>query len=219
MSRRRFSSLQKKVIMKKLIASGLLASVFTFTPFLSTQAAIVLLMTEVGNDVVLTSSGSVSNPLITKNFAPNINVFGTSISANVNPSVGTLVSGSRADGWDAYTNALVGSKDFGPGTVTIPATTTTGPVFGIDLSTNPNQLIVDYDELFDDTLGKGTGATWENQTLESLGITPGTYAWTLDGRFGRDTITLTAAVPEPSLLSLAAAAMAGGFVLLRRRRR
>jgi len=204
--------------MNKLIASWLLASVFTLTPVLSSRAAIVLLITQEGNDVVLSSSGSIVNPLNTRNFAPNVNVFGTSISAMVNPSVGTLVGGSREDGWDAYTNALVGPKDMGPGTLTIPATTTSGPVFGIDLSTNPNQLIVDYDELFDETLGKDTGAVWENQTLESLGLTPGTYDWTLDGRFNRDTITLTVAVPEPSAFILVMSLIAGSLVLLRRRR-
>jgi len=204
--------------MKRLISRYSLALISLFAPILSTQAAIVLLLTEVGDDVVLSSTGSVSNPLFNRGIGPNINELTGGVSAMLNPDSVVLISGSREGNHDIYTNALVGPDTIGPGTVTVPATTTTGPLFGFDLSTNPNNLYVDYDELFDETLGKGTGAVWENQTLDSLGVTVGTYVWKLDGRFGGDTITLTVAVPEPGVFTLLAGLGACLFVLYRRRK-
>ena len=58
--------------------------------------------------------------------------------------------------------------------------------------------------------------TWNNQTLSSLGLTPGTYTWTWGTAPHADSLALQITVPEPASFSLLAIA---GLAMLRRRAR
>ncbi len=64
-------------------------------------------------------------------------------------------------------------------------------------------------------------ATYDNQTLSSLGATPGTYTWRWGSGATADSFTLdipAPSVPEPASLALFGTGLAG-FGVIRRRRR
>ena len=185
----------------------------------SSFAAITLTMEQVGNDVVVTSVGGIFNPVGAG--STDFSVTNGDFSGATIPGVAVLFIGTNTDDADPamaeWDGAIVsGPGDFGPGLSTVNATISTGQGFGFNAG-GTNTLFVDPDQLFAPgfSFGVGSGATWENTTLEALGVTQGTYVWTLDSaRFNNDTITLNV-IPEPSsalLLSIA------GLGLFRRRR-
>jgi hypothetical protein len=137
------------------------------------------------------------------------------------PVVGSLGSGSEI-GASYYENPFVsGPFNFGSGLTNTVATSTTGPFLQIFRTADPAQLLVDPDGLVAGApFGVGTGATWAGSTLAALGVTPGTYVWTLDSRFNGDTITLQvlepAEAPVPGTFALLGLGLAGLGALRRR---
>jgi hypothetical protein len=190
-----------------ILTLGLLATVAA--PL--ANAAFIINFTEVGSDVVLTYSGSTTViPSSDGGFSVSLNN-----DARLNPSNGfvsaTIGSGSfSVDAWNFDDGGQFPS--FGTDTFTTGATVQAGStIFGF-ISSPTGQLYLPDDYVSGSSVGGS--ATFANASLVSLGITPGTYGTTFGG--GADSITLTAAVPEPS--SFALIAVMGLGALLRRRR-
>lgn len=156
----------------------------------STQAApYVVTLQQVGANVVATGSGA-------------LNLRGLSLDPNgggfedtaINPSWGLITTG--AGGLVDFYNGVTGPASFGTASVTFGSGT--GDI--VALAGIYNDLRVPQGYVSDTPL-LGT-ATYDNVTLASLGVTPGTYEWTW-GRGVDQSFTLqVVAVPEPSTWAL-----------------
>lgn len=177
-----------------LVAAGLAVVVSAVS---SARAAIVLTVSQVGPDVVISGSGSLNITGITPLFN----------------SGWVLPSGSRDSARVGAGTALAFGSLSGPATMGTGgaggqfASSTTGVPFGI--TTFNSRYFVPQDYVSGESLS-GT-ATYNGVTLASLGFAEGTYVYTIP--VTGDTITVI--VPAPG-----AAAMlgVGGLVAMRRRR-
>jgi hypothetical protein len=169
---------------------------------------------QVGNNVVATGSGSInltdlSNSLGITSFAPFLN-----------PSYAALYVGSGEG--NGYTG-ISGPSDFGSGGANGLATGT-GEVAGICGSTNcdsPYAWVVVPQGYVSGAALSGN-ETWDDTTLASLGVTPGTYTWTWGsgantGSFVLD-IGAPAVTPEPASLIFFGTGLLGLAALVRRRK-
>lgn len=191
--------------MKKLITTSLV------TLFAATiaNADVVLTLAEVGNDVVLsTTSGTLTTPALEP-------LYNYETHGSLNPTDGLFgVGGTVGEGMSRYDNAASGPGSFGTGFTTIASDSYSGTFFSINAGSG--RVSIDYKWVQDNAgsaLTPGT-ATWNNTDLSALGATIGTYVWTLDNRFGNETVTLNV-IPEPATLGLIAL-MGGGLVAVRR---
>jgi len=178
------------------------------------HAAYVVTFQQVGSDVVATGSGSID--LIDLTFdgtAPN--------TAIINPSIGLAIVGPTGSTIADEYSGFTGPSNFGSGSG-IDATSGSGDLVGI---ADPVDLILPSGYVSGTPLSDTS--TWSGQTFSSLGITPGTYTWTLgsaataepagvDGVTG-DTFTLDAVAPVPEPASLGLLGICGISLLARRR--
>lgn len=187
------------------------------------HAALTITIQEVGPDVIATSTGGVTNPVSFATALPDIQPGDPGEFPQASGFTGTTIPvgaflglGSSAAGTGIYTwtNAIVsGPANFGTSFTSL-TTSDTGNTF---ILASDNALHISTDNLFADPMGVGIGGTFANQTIASLGLTPGTYVWTLDAaRFNNDTVTLNI-IPEPTSISLTGFGLIG--LALRRRRR
>jgi hypothetical protein len=179
------------------------------------QAAYIATLEQVGSNVVATGTGTID--LTGLSFNQSVDE-----PASMSPVVGYIVTGPApmtATLSDLYTG-FAGPTSFGSKGATF-ASSGSGDVVGIDPP--DNFLVVPH--------GYVSGAlsdtsTYDNQTLSSLGVTPGTYVWTWGSGASDDSFTLEigaapAPVPEPASLSLLGAGLIGlilHFVFFARRR-
>jgi hypothetical protein len=98
--------------------------------------------------------------------------------------------------FDAYTG-VSGPASFGSGSFTL-ASSGAGDLVGIDMATRPEgSLIVPHGYVSGAALSDSS--TYNNATLTSLGVTPGTYTWTWGTGVHADSFTLQigpTAVPD-----------------------
>jgi hypothetical protein len=196
----------------------------------SAQAGLIITMAQVGADVVATSTGGVTNPVSFATALPDIQPGdpgefpqASGFTGTISPVAAFLGLGSSAAGTGIYTwtNAIVsGPANFGT-SLSSDTTSDTGDTF---ILASDSALHVSSPNLFAIPMGAGIGGTFAHQTIASLGLTPGTYVWTLDAaRFNSDTVTLIiqepSAVPEPSTLALFGIASLTGLAVARRRRK
>jgi hypothetical protein len=184
-----------------LIGDGLLAQ--------SAQAGYVVMLEQVGNDVVATGSGTID--------LTDLSLVGTvGVEASVNPFFGVIVTGPGGGNFriDAAYKGFMGPTNFG-GRVTNSANTGSGDFVGIEGFINNqsvNNLFVPQDYVSGNPLSDTS--TYDNATFSSLGAIPGTYVWTWGSGAHADSFTLeigtAAPVPEPSSLAL----LGGGLGLL-----
>jgi len=118
--------------------------------------------------------------------------------------------------WEAST--VSGPESFGSGSFT-SADSLSGNPFAFDVNAGEEGSYATLWLPLGYTANQALSGTtiWNNTTFAGLGITPGTYTWSLGG--GTDSIVLqTQAVPEPSTFVLGAAGLACAAWLRHRRR-
>jgi hypothetical protein len=182
-------------------------------------------MQEVGNDVVVTTTGTLVNPLASSGDtgnSPDIDFLGPGNIGATSPLVGSLSVG-RVQAVEEggayitifYENVFVSGPDnFGPG-ITAEATSSSGNYLGFVAASGSVAVdIVVREQLVPLT---GGTATWANTTIANLGATPGVYTWQLNHRFENDTITLRV-IPEPSSSGLLMLGAIAAGIFGRRRR-
>lgn len=178
-----------------LLAAGIAhASSFTVT------------LEQEGNNVVATGSGTVD--------LTGLSFDGTLFNDDgfLHPRDGVLAIGGAPT--EGYYTSISGPISFGSGGSTDASTYTGDPVSILAVNgwiTLPTNYI------------SGTplsgGATWDNATFSSLGVTPGTYTWTWDQGANSYVLDIesSAPVPEPSSLMLVSIGLIAGLGFGRRR--
>ena len=192
--------------MKKCVLIALLVGCAYATP---ARAAAIMSFDQVGTDVVGTLSGSLDLTGMTADALPS-----TFVGAGVEPNLAGFSIGTVGDPQTHYTQ-VTGPTSFGSGGYTGAdnSSATDFAVYGGGPTTGL-WVPVGY------TSGNPLSGTllFSNATFSSLGLTPGTYLYTLGSG---DTVTVqigpAAPVPEPASMLL----LGSGFsaALLRRRRR
>jgi len=192
--------------MKLLLKSALAGAIAMAA--VPAQAAVTFTFSQVGNDVVLTGSGSYNLANATL-----INV--ANLSGFVNSSSGALAVGpfGPVQLYGLSTNA----GSFGTGGF-VEGTPDTGQRFGLNAFAQGGYVSV-FDGYVSGTALSGT-TTFANQTFASLGLTPGSYTY----RIPNDSVTVVipgavpGAVPEPATWAMMLLGFGAiGFSVRRRR--
>jgi hypothetical protein len=152
----------------------------------------IMTVSQVGNDVVASGSGSFDLTALTfqRSAAPRNAMI---------PLVGTIQIGSASNS-DEYTG-ITGPTSFGAGGVHF-SSSQSGDFTGIAGLSHAIEVPTGY---VSGTELSG-GAIWDNSTLASLGLTPGTYTYTWGTGVTAssfEVIVSAVAVPEPSGMMLA----------------
>ncbi|MEM1060160.1 MAG: hypothetical protein AAGK14_13005 [Verrucomicrobiota bacterium] len=187
----------------KFALSGLL--LFLLVSIQTASAAIVINVTEENGNVVFTSeAGSLDVSSLSSAMS------GTGGGSFIDPSNGRFGIGGASQ--DALSDdSFSGPSAFGTG-ASRSADSTTGGGFGVNGTDGWLTLANDDGGSY----GVST-MTFNNATIDSLGLTPGEYTWGWSGDFIRLNIPVSEVIPEPVAASLLLLAGVGG--LLRRRAR
>jgi PEP-CTERM motif len=189
----------------------------------SAQAGYVVHLTQQGTDVVATGSGAIDLTGLT--FSGS-----TFLVSVITPNGPDMLTGPsiqspavQIDGYLGFT----GPTNFGSGPE-IFADSGSGDLVGIftlpTLPTARTPLFVPHGYVSDSPLS--STATWDRQTLSSLGATPGTYEWTWGAGANQNftlvigtAATVGSTVPEPSTWAMMLIGFAGlGFMGYQKRR-
>jgi PEP-CTERM motif len=150
------------------------------------EAAFVMTFEQEGPNVVATGSGTIDLAGLLFSGRPGV------ISV-ITPSEAQIQIGASALGDDYLGIGATAPSNFGSGSQTSSPSSVRGDLVGADL---PDFLVpvgyVSGDPLSD-------GAVFDNATLASLGITPGTYVWTWGFGEDADSFTLDIVAPPPAL--------------------
>jgi len=147
----------------------------------SAWAGYTVTLQQVGANVVATGSGPID--LTGLSFQDQ---FG--YSTQIIPNMGVIITGLQPSKEDQYVG-VSGPASFGSGGDTV-ADDGSGDVAGVDFG---NGLLVPVGYVSGTPLSDS--ATYDNATLSSLGVTPGTYEWTWG--VGQNQNFTLIAVPEP----------------------
>jgi hypothetical protein len=180
------------------------------------EAAFVAVMEQVGGDVVVTGSGTINLSALT--LLGNGNIPALIVTAGApDPAAAIFIGTPDSDPTDTY-SGFTGPTSFGSGESL--ASSGSGDKVGLQ------QYAGDY-------LGVPEGyvsgsvlsdtSTYDDATLASLGVTPGTYIWTWGDGSDADSFTLdinapATSAPEPASIALLATGLAAlGFGRRRRK--
>ena len=150
----------------------------------SAQSTFVVTISQVGNDVVATGSGTILTDSLTYSFS-------APAGPSINPSGGDILIGSGGNA-DIYLGAS--SVTFGSG-LTALATSGSGDVVAFGSSVH----LIGVPSGYVSGAPLSATTTWAGTTIADLGITPGTYisTWGSGSTGGSFTVT-TSSVPEPT---------------------
>jgi hypothetical protein len=199
--------------MKRLAFLAAVVLLIGFGPFAPpARAGSTMTLLEQNGSVVASGSGKFDLTDLT-------NTFQTSVRANIFPSDGIIETGPAVERPIRLLGGTTGPSTFGSGGFT-NASSGSGDLVGV--FDHASQLVVPLEYNSGDPLSGG--AVWDNTTFAGLGVTPGTYVWTWGTGDHADSFTLqvgpaTAAIPEPSSLTLLGVTAAGllGYAWRRRR--
>lgn len=206
--------------LKQLVSSGLaLLIAIVVTPRVAHATPYVVTLVQQGNNVVATGSGAFDLTGLTPEGA-----FGP-VQGAVWPVVGYIYTGGILTNLDAYTG-FSGPTGFGSGSGIIGATAVSGDGVAIFASSDYYGFpLIFVPEGYVSGTALMSGATWDDASFASLGVTQGTYTWAW-GNGADQSLTLTTmadtttpGVPEPAALGMFGLGLmlVGGFVTLRRR--
>jgi PEP-CTERM motif len=162
----------------------------------TSRAGVIINIQQVGGDVVATASGSIDITDLT--FIGNRNSAAFVWAGFPLGSV-AVVGGTTTVSDDVY-SGITGPSSFGSGDG-IFATSGSGDVFGV-VANN----VLDLPSGYISGSALSATSTWSGESFSSLGLTPGSYAWTWGTGAHADSFTLNigaAPVPEPSTLTMA----------------
>lgn len=153
------------------------------------HASYVVTLTEQGSNLVASGSGTLDLADLSSAGSSSL------VTSAIQPNGGLIALGVLSGSSDIYNNAT-GPSSFGPGSDQTFADSATGPFAGI----YANQIFVPGGYVSGTSLTNT--ATFDNASYSSLGVTPGTYAWSWGTGISADSFTLDviapASVPEPS---------------------
>jgi PEP-CTERM motif len=197
-----FGGNDMKNIALALVAAG---SVLIAAP---ANAAYLINVEQVGSDVVATGSGSIDFADLT------FQGFEIPAAPDVDASDGRLAVASTSEDGDYYTG-VSGPTQFGSGGLFV-ADSGSGSEVG---SVSATEIVIPPGYGAGDPIGVST-ATWNNQTIGSLGLTPGTYVWTWGTGGDADSLTIDiqGSVPEPTTWAMLILGMGAMGAMLRRRK-
>ena len=174
------------------------------------SAAYTISFQEVGGSVVSTGSGSLNTSALTL-----VSSFATGAQQN-----GSGAFASVGIGFYSSLTSLVGPSSFGSGLGARPADVDLGALVGV--SGAFGSLLTPLNYISGSDLGTSTG-TYNNSTIVSLGLTPGSYVYSWGQGETADSLTVqigdVGAVPEPSTWAMMLLGFAGIGAAMRRRRR
>lgn len=178
--------------------SSILSIAISLAAAAPADASLIVNMVQSGADVVATASGTLNLAALTKGSA-------TAAFAVMRPSTALLFLGPSAS-LDIYTGTISHPGNFGTNTNYEIGSSGSGDAFGFAGDLAIPQTYVSGNLLT-------SSATWSSKSFASLGVTPGTYAWTWGSGGTADSITLNIGqAPEPISLALFAAGLAAlGF--------
>src|SRR5262245_54074262 len=198
-----------KVLPKKLLPPTLFGIAVTSLFFVQPAQAFTVTLEQVGANVVANGSGAINLTGLT--FAGGAAIGGGGIEA----SAGQIITGSPGSA-SAYTG-LNGPTSFGSGGL-FNASSSSGDLFGRFPTQFGGPLFVPEDYVSGTALSNSM--TFDDATIASLGVTPGTYVWSWGTGLPNQNFTLViggAGVPDGgSTVSLLGFALLGLAALRRK---
>ena len=162
-----------------------------------TRADVTITIQQVGPNVVATGSGSIDLTGLT------LLAHDSGGSASLWPGEPVAVMGPTSLPNRSQYMGATGPSSFGSGGLT-PASSGSGDTFGVEGSGGSAGLLIDVPQNYVSNTALSATDYYDNQTLASLGLTPGTYVYTWgpttapDGSLTVQIISPAAVVPEPS---------------------
>jgi hypothetical protein len=182
----------------------LLGSGLAVTP---ARASFIMTLAQSGSNVVGTGSGTINLFALTSaNFV--------STEPAVSGPQGYAALGPEAT--TAAFTAVSGPSSFGSGGF-FPASTGSGDTVGISIGGEISDALF-FPDNYISRASLSDSATWDNASIASLGLTPGTYTWTWGSGASADsfTVQINASTPEPGSVALFGAGFVGLAALRRR---
>jgi hypothetical protein len=181
------------------------------------EAGYVVTILEQGNNVVGTGSGSLDLTDLGL-----VSSGGSAFAAAVEADIELIQTGPTISGGEDAYAGYSGPSNFGGGGSLFYATSGSGDFVGIESPQAGTPLLVP--EVYQSGAALSSTSTWDNSTLASLGLTPGTYVYSWGSGEHADSFTVqigpaATATPEPASLTLVGLGVAGiaGYAWRRRR--
>jgi len=159
-------------------------------------AGYIVVLEQVGFNVVAIGSGALDLTGLSS-------AGSTSTGAEINAQSGLMISGPTLGTVDGYTT-ISGPTNFGIGSL-IHTSTGTGDLVGVVGACCAPRILVPQGYLSDTALSDIS--IYNNQTLSSLAVTPGTYEWTWGTGVNQRFTLEVASVPEPNSMALLLSAL------------